>query len=178
MKTFLTTYRSFSTPQELLDLLIARFNIPEPEFSSDSESDSDHHGTASGAASSSAAAAAAVAEKTSKMRMALDLKRFRKEYSQPVQFRVLNVLKHWVDQHFYDFSEDTDLLHALTTFLDGVAGKSMRKWVECISKVVQRRLDNDEATKEIVYGFDKSPPPLETHIKNPQEDWPELLTYH
>ena len=57
----------FSTPQELLDLLIARFNIPEPEFSSDSESDSDHHGTASGAASSSAAAAAAVAEKTSKV---------------------------------------------------------------------------------------------------------------
>ena len=56
----------YSTPQELLDLLIARFNIPEPEFSSDSESDSDHHGTASGAASSSAAAAA-VAEKTSKV---------------------------------------------------------------------------------------------------------------
>ncbi len=124
MKTFLTTYRSFCTPKELLDLLIKRFHIPEPEFSSDSESDSDGH---------------AAADKSSKMRMAQDLKRFRKEYSQPVQFRVLNVLKHWVDQHFYDF-EDDDLLATLNEFLAGIVGKSMRKWAECINKIVQRRV--------------------------------------
>jgi len=162
MKTFLTTYRSFCTPIELLDLLIDRFHIPDPELLSDRPPDCDQDQS----------------DKSCKMRYAQDLKRFRKEYSQPVQFRVLNVLKHWVDQHFYDFSEDCDLLHRLTSFLDEITGKSMRKWVECISKVVQRRLDNDEGAKEIVFDFDKSPPPLETHIKNPQDDWPELLTYH
>lgn len=162
-----------------MDLLIERFHIPDPEISDKSEDgDSD------------------VTDKFCKMRYAQDIKRFRKEYSQPVQFRVLNVLKvghvdifrdkillfflfqHWVDQHFYDFSDDTDLLHKLTSFLDEISGKSMRKWVECISKVVQRRLDNDEGGKEIHFDFDRSPPQLENHIKNPQDDWPELLTYH
>merc|ERR1719319_860926 len=161
MKTFLTTYRSFSSPTELLDLLIERFHIPDPEISDKSEDgDSD------------------VTDKFCKMRYAQDIKRFRKEYSQPVQFRVLNVLKHWVDQHFYDFSEDTELLHRLTSFLDGIQPKSMRKWVECISKVVQRRLDIDQLDKEIVFDFDRSPPPVEIHIRNPEEDWPELLTFH
>lgn len=162
MKTFLTTYRSFCTPVELLDLLIDRFHIPDPELLIDRSTESDPDLT----------------DKSCKMRYAQDLKRFRKEYSQPVQFRVLNVLKHWVDQHFYDFSEDTDLLHKLTSFLDEITGKSMRKWVECISKVVQRRLDNDEGAKEIVFDFDRSPPPVEIHIRSPEDDWPELLTFH
>nr|XP_040574852.1 protein son of sevenless-like isoform X1 [Lepeophtheirus salmonis] len=158
MKTFLTTYRSFSNPNELLDLLIDRFHIPDPEFSSDSESESE--------------------EKSSKIRNALEMKRFRREYSQPVQFRVLNVLKHWVDQHFYDFEQDLELLHKLTSFLDQIAGKSMKKWVECISKIVQRRLSNEESNKGITFDFDRSPPPVEEFIKSPDPDWPKIMTYH
>ena len=150
MKTFLTTYRSFCTPKELLDLLIDRFNIPEFDQS----------------------------DKSRRLRFVQDEKRYRKDYVQPVQFRVLNVLKHWVDQHFYDFSEDIDLLHCLTSFLDKITGRYMRKWVENISKIVQRRLDNNEAQKDIQFNFGRSPPPIEIHIKNPQEDWPLIMTYH
>ena len=32
--------------------------------------------------------------------------------------------------------------------------------------------------KEKRFDFDRSPPPIEEHIENPEEGWPELLTYH
>lgn len=70
--------RSFCSPQELLSLLIERFNIPEP---------SEVYG---------------VDEKATgcKTNAREDWKRYRKEFCQPVQFRVLNVLRHWVYNFF------------------------------------------------------------------------------
>lgn len=67
VRTFLTTYRSFCAPSDLLDLLIERFNIPDPSLVYEQDScDTD---------------------KMQKNSQREDWKRYRKEYCQPVQFR-------------------------------------------------------------------------------------------
>ncbi len=114
----------------MLFYLFQRFNIPDPEFSSDSESDSEGYSEAG------------ARPRQEQLRMQQDLKRFRTQYSQPVQFRVLNVLKHWIDQHYYDFEQDGSLLDKLEAFLSEVSGKAMRKWVDSIRKIIKRRVSS------------------------------------
>lgn len=154
IRTFLTTYRSFCSPQDLLTLLIERFNIPDIHtFYEDKDTD----------------------DKTIKNSHKEDLKRFRKEYCSPVQFRVLNVLRHWVDHHFYDFERDSSLLEKLDMFLQSVGAKSMRKWVDSVLKIVQRKRGASDLHREIAFGSDRSPPPIEWHIQWPEKDW-NILT--
>ncbi|XP_042901359.1 son of sevenless homolog 2 [Parasteatoda tepidariorum] len=161
VRTFLTTYRSFCQPQELLDLLIERFKIvdppPPPVLLDTTLNDS-------------------VIE-SHKNSYSQDIKRFKKEYCQPVQFRVLNVLRHWVDHHFYDFERDHILLSALQSFLDKVEYKSMRKWVESIKKIINRRLEPVEDSREITFTFEKTPPPIEWFLSNTYEKF-DLITLH
>ncbi|XP_073340076.1 son of sevenless homolog 1-like isoform X2 [Pagrus major] len=143
VRTFLTTYRSFCKPQELLDLLMERFEIPEPR---PSEADQMEGG---------------------EQPLSAELKRFRKEFVQPVQLRVLNVCRHWVEHHFYDFERDAQLLRRLEEFIASVRGKAMRKWVESITKIIQRKKQVQVSVPSHSITFQNSPPPIEWHICKP-----------
>ncbi|UYV82945.1 SOS1 [Cordylochernes scorpioides] len=106
-----------------------------------------------------------------------DLKRFRKEYSQPVQFRVLNVLRHWVDHHYYDFERDDSLLTRLKDFLKTIRSKNMRKWLDSIYKVIERKRECPEDSREIVFSYERNPPPIEQFLNVPPVQY-DLLTLH
>ncbi|KAG8123116.1 hypothetical protein E2320_018548 [Naja naja] len=116
VRTFLTTYRSFCKPQELLSLLIER---------------------------------------------------------------VLNVCRHWVEHHFYDFERDVDLLQRLEEFIGTVRGKAMKKWVESITKIINRKKQAQAIGPSHNITFESSPPPIEWHIsRQGQTETFDLLTLH
>ncbi|KAM9063403.1 son of sevenless homolog 2 isoform X2 [Sarcophilus harrisii] len=157
VRTFLTTYRSFCKPQELLKLLIERFEIPEPE---PSEADK-------------------LAVEKGEQPISADLKRFRKEYVQPVQLRILNVFRHWVEHHFYDFERDLQLLEKLESFISSVKGKTMKKWVESIVKIIKRKKQAQANGISHNITFESPPPPIEWHISRPgQYETFDLMTLH
>ncbi|XP_058257205.1 son of sevenless homolog 1 isoform X1 [Hemibagrus wyckioides] len=157
VRTFLTTYRSFCKPQELLDLLIERFDIPEPK---PTEADQ-------------------MAMENGDQPLSAELKRFRKEYVQPVQLRVLNVCRHWVEHHFYDFERDAQLLCRLEEFIGTVRGKAMRKWVESITKIIQRKKQAQANGPSHNITFENNPPSSEWHISKPgQIEQFDLMTLH
>uniref|UniRef100_A0A8C6U255 Son of sevenless homolog 2 (Drosophila) n=1 Tax=Neogobius melanostomus TaxID=47308 RepID=A0A8C6U255_9GOBI len=154
VRTFLTTYRSFCKPQELLALLIDRIEIPEPE-----PTEEDRQALWNG-----------------DQPMAAELQRFRKEYVQPVQLRVLNVFRQWVEHHFYDFENDPELRSRLEEY---ITRKSMRKWVESINKIIKRKLQTQTNGVSHNITFESPPPPIEWHLcRAGQTDTFDLLTLH
>ncbi|XP_046902061.1 son of sevenless homolog 2 [Hypomesus transpacificus] len=160
VRTFLTTYRSFCKPQDLLNLLIDRIDIPEPE-----PTEADRQALWNG-----------------DQPMAAELQRFRREYVQPVQLRVLNVFRQWVEHHFYDFDNDPELRCRLEEYITSkiqLRGKSMRKWVESINKIIRRKMQTQSNGVSHNITFESPPPPIEWHISRVgQVDTFDLMTLH
>ncbi|XP_038219839.1 protein son of sevenless, partial [Zerene cesonia] len=191
VRTFLTTYRSFCSPAELLALLVERFRIPEPSDVYDAPRTFPRIKTPKKDISPQASlmdldldiaecveemSASSDAEKLSKNTAREDWKRYRKEFQQPVKFRVINVLRHWVDQHFYDFERDPALLDKLKEFLESVDGKPMKKWVQSVLKIVQRKSAGGGGAggggggeaEGVAHVFDRLPPAPCRHLAEPE----------
>jgi hypothetical protein len=63
------------------------------------------------------------------------LKTWMRSVKTPIQLRVLNVLRNWVEKHFRDFSQDPQLLEKLRTFLrEDITVESMQKIASQILK--------------------------------------------
>ncbi|EDO41248.1 predicted protein, partial [Nematostella vectensis] len=91
--------------------------------------------------------------------------------------RVLNGIRHWVDNHFYDFERDAQLLKKLQVFLEEVNGKAMRRWVESINKVIERKTSWDTGSMAPEITFERDPPQVEWHLAKDIEKF-DILTLH
>ena len=81
ISAFLLTYRTYTNGKNLLDLLIMRFNMPQPVDPT-------------------------------------QLERFKKDQLLPVQLRVINVLKNWVENYPLDFVSDKALASTFFNFVN------------------------------------------------------------
>eukprot|EP00045_Choanoeca_perplexa_P007005 m.61483 g.61483 ORF g.61483 m.61483 type:complete len:1121 (-) comp13883_c0_seq1:104-3466(-) len=134
LRHFLTTYRSFCSPKELLDVLLQRYNIPLSD--------------------------AVKKDKTFE-------REFIKRYCTPVRLRVVNVLKQWVEKHFYDFrasqasggaklqvtEESSNLLKMLLSFTKEVIkqDKKMASACQPIIKAIKKQVKGDPSQTFMPY---------------------------
>ncbi|OZC09742.1 hypothetical protein X798_03145 [Onchocerca flexuosa] len=142
VRTFLTTYRSFCTSSELLQLLIERFEVPTPPQLQIAEtnniSDLESRELLNGPyATVHSQGLRNQVSPTLLNRIERSYQRFRKEYQQPIQCRVLSVIRQWVNNHWYDFEHNPVLLHDLCSFLEetdshGKVINQYKKWCKSI----------------------------------------------
>ena len=50
------------------------------------------------------------------------------------------MIRHWVENHFYDFERDPGLLSKLKSMLENVKGRGLRKWVDSINRIIERKV--------------------------------------
>lgn len=163
--SFLTTYRSFiSDPEELLDLLIERFRIPDPPISIVFPN---HQGSPDDL------------PETDKTSYRQYLRQFRQKYSKPVKMRVINVIKSWVKNHFYDFERHPALLNKLHMFLTEVktSERIYHSLIESIERTIEQKKISPKDEFEFMLSAD--PPPILWSSAKPNEyEKFDILTLH
>lgn len=119
------------------------------------------------------------------------------------------MFRQWVEHHFYDFENDPELRSQLEEYITSkiqlrgrrltswktfvmllssrlkrglslcFAGKSMRKWVESINKIIKRKLQTQSNGVSHNITFQSPPPSVEWHIcRAGQVEAFDLMTLH
>ncbi|UMM32472.1 hypothetical protein L5515_006244 [Caenorhabditis briggsae] len=144
IQTFLISYRSFCTPNDLLSLLLERFNIPTPKKLQQPKQGG---GPLAGRYDTVQSHGLSTMTSSSGINPLYEQK-FRKEFQQPIQLRVLSVINQWVKQHWYDFQCDQVLLDALELFLNRCCDpregltKQHKKFCKTILALIEKRVKN------------------------------------
>lgn len=81
----------------------------------------------------------------------------------PIRLRVFNVLKNWVEKHFYDFANNADLKAKLADFTNNTmkgADASMAKLASNLSRTLERRDAGEEDNMIVVKSTTAPPKPI------------------
>jgi len=119
LKTFLLTYRSITTPLNLLDLLKLRFLQPLPDGNE------------------------------------MSVQAFINEHQRPMQLRVLQLLKSWVSNHWYDFEQDAELIKQFSEFVEDTV-KPVSPVGNNLANIVARNIERANTPKQAMF---TNPPP-------------------
>eukprot|EP01096_Ripella_sp_DP13-Kostka_P006829 TRINITY_DN2466_c0_g1_i8.p1 TRINITY_DN2466_c0_g1~~TRINITY_DN2466_c0_g1_i8.p1 ORF type:complete len:953 (-),score=400.95 TRINITY_DN2466_c0_g1_i8:17-2875(-) len=121
LNAFLMSYQTFTTANELLDLLIMRFNMPQPKSPSKEQA-----------------------------------RLFKTEKLIPIHFRVMNVLKNWVEKYYIDFKQDTVLVQRVLDFIDkaSVANQVVEKPGSQVKTLIAKKAEvaSEETFPFVVLG--------------------------
>ncbi|KAI6189830.1 Son of sevenless-like protein 1 [Aphelenchoides bicaudatus] len=160
VKTFMTTYRSFCSPPDLLALLIERFNIPVPQVFAHLEQQPIIHSPKSGGPcvgrydTVQSHGLQAFQQQIAPANLEHAYRRFREEYKRPIQQKVMKILHHWVRYHFYDFESDSELTEHMIDFLSGnnkaiKIAVPLKKLCIKIVDAIKRKLSESNADQQI-----------------------------
>lgn len=84
------------------------------------------------------------------------MKRYRREYQEPIRLKVINFLKRWIEGYFdEDFASDSDLLSSLQSFIEHIV-KTNKRFGQLPLKSLQRKLSTQQLNKELNRQFETS----------------------
>ncbi len=152
MATFLLTYRSFTTPEELLHFVMRRYETTAP-------ADLDKEGLRLWEASEMLPIRLRYTTRPIRSPRAALLNRTRtRTHAHTTAHRVINVLKSWISDHFYDFYDSKTLLDTLKDFVDKQLSvpTNLKGPLQQLKKSIETNEMERRARKE--YMFSSKPP--------------------